>query len=415
MRKGIHRLRVVFGLATLAVLMAACVAAEGALTNAPRVRVESRLRIGPFYERRVMSDGSSFTAVRPFYSRNVEAEGRETVTDSLWPLATFHTHQDQMWWRVLLAFGNDLDVRDPESAWSFGVFPLWFQGRSRLLEDYWALFPVYGHIPHLWLMEDLSFVLFPCYLRYQVAAREREYYVWPFVSRLEEEEGMRRTSVFPFYGHKDTPKQETQYVLWPFWVDTVYKDAAPNPGDAWMLFPIAGQVTRAHERQWLAVPPFVSHAQTDTTERWRMPWPFVQFERSDRARARTFWPFYSDRISEDRHYFSGGWFLYSREKARLPNGRVERMRLFPFYVNESTYATGKDGVEYEKENYLRVWPLFTRVRTPRVSHFRTLELNPIRYSAGIERNWAPFWTFYERSSLDDEVEHDALWGIINFK
>ena len=407
MKKGFHRL-------LLALAVAADVAVGGALTNAPP-HVESRLRLGPFYERRVMSDGSSFSAVRPFYSRTVEAGAQETVTDSLWPLATFQRRQEQSWWRVLMAFGDDLDARDPEAGWTFGVFPLWLQGRSRLQEDYWALFPLYGHIPHLWLMEDLSFVLFPCYLRYEVAEREREYYLWPFVSRLEEQEGVRRTSVFPFYGHKDTPRQETQYVLWPFWVDTVYKDTAPNPGDAWMLFPIAGQVAREHERQWLAVPPFFSHAQTDTVDRWRMPWPFVQLERTGRERSRVFWPFYSDRLSDDTRYFSGWWFLFSRERSNLPNGRVERMRLFPFYVNESTYAKGKDGAEYERENYLRVWPLFTRVRTPRVSHFRTLELNPIRYSGGIERNWAPFWTFYERSSLDGEVEHDALWGIINFR
>jgi len=407
MRKGFHRL-----LLLVVGVLAADVA--GALTNAPS-RAESRFRLGPFYERRVMSDGSSFTAVRPLYSRSVEAEGRETVTDALWPLATFHRNESQQWWRVLVAFGNDLDVNNPDSGWSLGVFPLWFQGRSRLQEDYWALFPIYGHIPHLWLMEDLSFTLFPCYLRYKVAEREREYYLWPFMSRLEEEEGVKRTSVFPFYGYKDTPRQETQYVLWPFWIDTTYKDTAPNPGSAWMLFPIAGQVSREREQQWLALPPFISHALTDTTERWRVPWPFVQLEKTADERSRTFWPFYSDRLSDDRRYFSAGWFLYSRDNAKRPNGRVERMRIFPFYVNESTYAKDPDGIEYEKENYLRVWPLFTRVRTPRISHFRTLELNPIRYSEGIERNWAPFWTFYERSSLDGEVEHDALWGIINFR
>jgi len=408
MRERFYR----FGFVLMVLL--AGVAGGDTLTNAPS-QVASRFRLGPFYERRLMRDGSSFTAVRPFYSRSVNVESRETVTDALWPLATFHTDQDQLWWRVLMTFGNNRDVNDPDSAWSLGVFPFWFQGRSRLQEDYWALFPLYGHIPRIWLMEDLSFVLFPCYLRYQVADRERAYYLWPIVSRLEEQPGERRTSVFPLYGYKDTPKEENRYLFWPFWIDTVYKETTANPGSAWMLFPIAGQVTREREQQWLALPPFFSHAQTDTVDRWRMPWPFVQFETSDRDRSHVFWPFYGDRLSDDTRYFSGGWLLFSREHSRMPGGRVERMRLFPFYVNESTYATGKDGVEYERESYLRVWPLFTRVRTPRVSHFRTLELNPVRYSGGIERNWAPFWTFYERSVLDNEVEHDILWGIINFR
>ncbi|MCL2104548.1 MAG: hypothetical protein FWH21_05795, partial [Kiritimatiellaeota bacterium] len=281
----------------LVVVVSAGAAVGDAVTNA-WPQVTSRFRLGPFYERRVMSDGSSFTAVRPFYSRSVNAETRESVADSLWPLATFHWNGDQMWWRVLVAFGNNLDVKDPDSAWSLGVFPLWFQGRSRLQEDYWALFPLYGHIPRLWLMEDLSFTLFPCYLRYQVAEREREYYLWPFVSRLEETPGEKRTSVFPIYGYKDTPREQNRYAFWPFWVDTVYKESTYNPGSAWMLFPIAGQVTREHEDQWLAVPPFFSHAQTDTTDRWRMPWPFVQFEKTGQERSRVFWPFYSDRLSD---------------------------------------------------------------------------------------------------------------------
>jgi hypothetical protein len=319
-------------------------AAGGASEDAPP-EVAGRFRLGPLYERRVMSDGSTFTAVRPFYSRTVDAAADERVTDSLWPLATFQRREDQSWWRVLLAFGDDLDARDAEAGWTFGVFPLWLQGRSRLQEDYWALFPLYGRVPHFWLMEDLSFALFPLYLRYQVAEREREYYVWPFVSRLEERENERRTSVWPLYGHKDTPREETRYVLWPFWVDTVYKDVDKysNPGSAWMLFPIAGQVARERERQWLAVPPFVSHALTDSADRWRAPWPFVQFQTAGDERSRTFWPFYSDRLSDETRYFSGGWFLFSREKSRLPNGRVERMRIFPFYVNESTYAVGGDG------------------------------------------------------------------------
>ena len=397
-------------------LAAAGVAVSGVAEEAP-ARVASRFRLGPFYERRVMEDGSTFTAVRPFYSRSTDAVARESVTDSLWPLATFHRSDDQSWWRVLVAFGDDLGIQNPDAGWTVGVFPLWLQGRSRLGEDYWALFPLYGHIPHFWLMEDLSFVLFPLYLRYEVAAREREYYLWPVVSRLEEREDERRTSVWPFYGYKDTPREETRYVLWPFWVDTVYKDVDKysNPGSAWMLFPIAGQVAREHEQQWLAVPPFISHALTPKADRWRVPWPFVQWQTAGDERSHTFWPFYSDRLSEDTRYFSGGWFLFSREKSRLPNGRVERMRIFPFYVNESTYAVGKDGAEYERENYLRVWPLFSRVRTPGASRFRTLDLSPVRHVGGLDRNWAPFWTLYERSSLESEVEHDALWGIINFR
>jgi hypothetical protein len=44
-----------------------------------------------------------------------------------------------------------------------------------------------------------------------------------------------------------------------------------------------------------------------------------------------------------------------------------------------------------------------------------LELNLIRYSGGVERNWAPFWTLYERTCTPDgTARHDLLWGLIQW-
>ena len=44
-----------------------------------------------------------------------------------------------------------------------------------------------------------------------------------------------------------------------------------------------------------------------------------------------------------------------------------------------------------------------------------LELSLIRFSGGIERNWAPFWTVYERGEQGGRVAHDALWGLVQFR
>jgi hypothetical protein len=144
-----------------------------------------------------------------------------------------------------------------------------------------------------------------------------------------------------------------------------------------------------------------------------MPWPFLQIDNSDVERKRIFWPFYAQALGEDRTFYSAGWVLFTYEDIRLAGQRFERTRLFPFYVHETRYAKDRNGQELERDDYLRLWPLFTRQRTPRYSHLRTLELNPIRYAGGIERNWAPFWTFYERSETVEGVEHDALWGLIS--
>ena len=387
-----------------------------AATNELRSRVVSRLRIGPFYERRKMSDGSHFYALRPFYSHSSDPEEREDVTDVAWPLATGHWNQTQFWWRCLLAFGNDLDVANEASGYQCGVFPFWMNGRSRQGEDYWSLFPVYGHVPEfLGLMSDIDFVLFPAYLHYKVAGKERDYYLWPFIGRQEDEQRVKHTNVFPFYGVNENRLDKSSYLFWPFWTQSTYKEATPNPGDSWMLFPIAGRVDRQKEQQWMAAPPFFTWAKTDKRERWHAPWPFLQVDNSEAERKRIFWPFYGQALGEDRTFYSGGWILFTYEDIRLAGQRFERTRLFPFYVHETRYAKDSHDQELEKDDYLRVWPFFTRQRTPRYSHLRTLEFNPIRYAGGIERNWAPFWTFYERSETAEEIEHDALWGILNLR
>jgi hypothetical protein len=403
-------------LGILIVAVVGLVPATSAATNAPASRIVSRLRIGPFYERRIMDDGSHFYALRPFYSHSSDPEEREDVTDLVWPLATGHWNQTQFWWRCLLAFGNNVDLSDEDASYQRGLFPFWLNGRTREGEDYWALFPLYGHVPDfLMVMEDIDFVLFPCYLKYNVVGRERRYYLFPFIGREEDEEGLAHTSLFPFYGEKENRLASSSYLFWPFWTESVYKGASLNPGDSWMLFPAVGRVERQREKQWMILPPFFSWAKTDKRERWHMPWPFVQVDNSEKERKRVFWPFYSQALGEDRTFYSAGWFLFSYEHVRMDNQRFERTRLFPFYVHETRHVQDRDGHEVEVENYLRMWPFFTWQRTPDYSHLRTLELNPIRYAGGIERNWAPFWTVYERSQTAEETEHDALWGIFNFR
>ena len=50
-----------------------------------------------------------------------------------------------------------------------------------------------------------------------------------------------------------------------------------------------------------------------------------------------------------------------------------------------------------------------------VRHGRFLSLFPIRWVDGVDRNWAKFWTFYERNENPVETRHSLLWGIIRWR
>jgi len=137
-------------------------------------RVVSRFRIGPVFEYRATRDGGTFWAVRPLWSRLSDPVSDTRVTDVVWPVGTFHRDREQSWWRMALAYGSDTDETRDDAAWSAAFFPLYFQGRTRAGEDYRALFPIYGHLPHVLLMDDIDFFLFPLFLNYEVNQVERE-------------------------------------------------------------------------------------------------------------------------------------------------------------------------------------------------------------------------------------------------
>ena len=383
-------------------------------TNREPDRVVSRFRLGPLFEYRATREGATFWALRPFYSRLNDPVSDTRVSDVAWPLGTFHRDREQAWWRMLLAYGSDNDVGREDSAWKAALFPLYFQGRSRQGEDYWALFPLYGHLPHVLLMDDIDFALFPLYLNYAVNGVERDYYLWPVFSRMGHEPDATRTGVFPLYGQTWKRESRHTYAFWPFWTSAVY-EGARNPGSSWMLFPLAGQVDRDKERQWLVLPPFFSHAVTDGGERWRLPWPFIETATTQTSRRRSFWPLYGDRQHADGRSWYALWPLVEHFSLRSKGRRTERSRFFPFYVGETVYGIDSSGVEQVKETYTRMWPFYSREETERGTRLRALELSLIRYSGGIERNWAPFWTVYERSEREGDVAHDALWGLLQFR
>lgn len=383
----------------------------GEATNRAPDEVVSRFRVGPFFEHRATRGGATFWALRPFYSRVSDPACDTRVADVVWPLGTFHREREQSWWRLLLAYGSDSDVNREDSAWKAALFPLYFQGRTRGGEDYWALFPVYGHIPHMLFMDDIDFTLFPLYLNYEVNRVEREYYLWPVVSRMEPEPGVTRTGLFPLYGRTQRKESSHLYAFWPFWTSAVY-DSPRNPGSSWMLFPVCGRVDRGKEQQWLAVPPFFSHAKTDSAERWRMPWPFYERVVTTNSARRSYWPFYGDDQSGDDRRRYAAWPLAETFTLTSKGRRTERSRFFPLYVGETVSEKDPDGAWRVKETYTRLWPLYSRASDAGGSTLRALELSLIRYSGGIERNWAPFWTLYERREQGGVVSHDALWGLL---
>lgn len=359
------------------------------------------LQLGPFY-----SQQQSDFAVRPFFAREAG------TTDVLWPL--FTAHED--WWRfAFLAYsqrGGD------GTGDQFALLPFWFSGHDREGDSFAGFFPVAGRHPHLLGLYDLRYGLWPLWHSYRMprvySDGRREWLtshavLFPFASWRSD----GAWSVWPLYGVNYARESTHRYALWPLAVWAGYRPDRDTAGEgySWMFWPLYGCVRREREHRDLLLPPFFDFARVNSETsarrgnsapdlRVRCPWPFFEYEASAARERLSLWPVYERSV--ERRYGDGrpsssvtrwGW--------KLVELYDDETRVFPFWVSS--------------RDYLRVWPFFESERRGDASESRVLALLPIRHAPAVERNWAPFWTFYRCYTAPIFRDHELFWGLVKWR
>lgn len=389
----------------------------------------SHWHAGPFFEcRRAVPGPATYWAFRPFYARIHDPVMDTTVHDVLWPLGTYRFNRGAAWWRAGLAYG---DARADDPSWSAHVFPFLFWGTDRSGTDYGGFFPLYGHHPHVLLMDDWSFALWPLWQSFTVKGVRSRAVLWPFVTwRDAPREGV---GVWPFFGTATRRESRHAYCLWPFltWADYQEDRDTSGFGTSWMCWPFYGQVRRARETQTLVLPPFFSYARTDDAVRWRLPWPLVDVTRTTVRDRTSVWPFYESvdgfsyadgtrsagtrparPVERTRRY---GWFLVEDMTVSTATHEETRFSVFPFWTRERRWEKGADGTRHEIASWTRVWPFWSCATEKGLSRRRALDLNPIRHAEGVERNLAPFWTFWESEDRPNGTTRQSLfWHLVTW-
>ena len=363
-------------------------------------------QVGPFYEQRPADD---YLAVRPFYAHEGD------VDDVLWPV--FTSHRD--WWRFcfFLHYQSQND-----GGWQFDFIPLWFNGHKpqrgeSAAEDYWGLFPIYGHHPHLLLMYDIDFALWPVWTRYKMPRPSEGKWLttntvlFPFFSWRDD----GAWSFWPLYGINHQRESDHQYALWPIVTWANYREDRDTAGEgySWMVWPLVGRVDRERERQWLFIPPFFSWTEVrnrgwlgEPGVRLRCPWPIVDIEATSSRDRVSIFPLYEHVTLNSYAQESGGQVSSSvtRFGWKLVELYDDETRVFPFWTSR------KD------DSYFRLWPFWeTETRKDGSSKSRLLALFPMRWVPSVDRNWSKFWTFYEQETNPVCTYHSLLWGIIRWR
>ena len=369
-------------------------------------------QIGPFYEQRPEDD---YYALRPFWSHE------KGETDVLWPVFTYHKD----WWRFCYLV-NYQDYHDEADGYQFSIVPFWFNGRDAESGSYAGLFPVAGYHPHVGMMYDFKFGLWPLWHQYRMprvyrdksSGEERREWLetnsvlFPFFSWRSD----GAWSFWPVYGVNYQRESDHRYFLWPIVTWASYREDRDTAGAgySWMLWPLYGNVTRERESEHLILPPLFSYAKTfrrdengepgpTISARLRCPWPFFEYETSPSRRRISVWPFYEK--SEDLDYRKGE---ASSSVTRLGWKLVElyddETRVFPFWAGS--------------DDHKRAWPFWESERDTGpdgAAHNRVLAFFPIRWVPAVDRNWSKFWTFYESRELTRYTEHSLFWGIIRWR
>jgi hypothetical protein len=366
------------------------------------------LQIGPFWQQR---EGSA--ALCPLWSHErVEATARRAevdTTDVLWPV--FASHRD--WWRFCF-FTHYQEQQD--GGWQFEVMPIWFNGNDPDEGSYWGLFPVWGHHPHILLLNDVDFCLWPLWMRYRT----------PRPSSVENGGWMTSNVVlFPFFHWRDDGswgvwplcgtgyrrESDHRYALWPVatWASYRADRDTAGAGYSWMFWPLWASIERERESQWMFIPPLFGYAKTPQGDRIRCPWPLFELERTSAKRRLSVFPLYED-VALKRYGDGGvdsrvvrfGWRLV--ELYRGTDGELEESRVFPLWT--------------KGRGMFRIWPLWSTESLDangEARRSRFLELFPIRWVESIDRNWAPYWTLYESVSNPIYTDHSLFWGIIRWR
>jgi hypothetical protein len=330
----------------------------------------------------------------------------------LWPLYLFRRDGKDITIRIFPLYTYWRDVYEyragTEINTEYMLFPIVFGGTTTEAGSYFAVFPVGGELKHFLGRDEIHFILFPLYLSWKKGELRQRNYLWPVLS-FSGGGGYSGFRLWPLYGFFEKENEfRSEFIGWPIYNHQEYDLDQEQPGERLLVFPFYAREDNTRRTYRAVLWPFFTYENNrarNFVERG-MPWPFVVIARGDIERTQ-YWPLYGRRKAGDTETTFIAWPFWSR-RSETANGIQEReMKLLPVY-DAKTRLSEEDDVLYHK---VRAWPLWRFRRYEDGStYFRSLALLWFDDEQGFERQYAPLWSLYERSTTPDgEKRTYALW------
>ena len=372
--------------------------------------------LGPFISYKKTPDTVEYGLRPVFYNYRNYAKDR-TAFDFLYPLFTHRTFEGDSKFQLLeYLFYYSSDLRPSGfREYSYSLFPLVFGRKDEdPAESYFALFPVYGKLRHKFGKDEISFVLFPLFLRTSEGGMNNYNFLWPFIGAYSGG-GVKGGRLWPIYGYREKEDDfKDEFALWPIYMHRE-RDFYGEELTSTAVLPFYYGTDAPGRRQRTYLWPFVNVIDDTNKDvrRWDVPWPLVTFSRGSVHTNRVF-PFYSFRKEADYETGFMMWPVYGYKKY-IFNDYVRSRRTVGLFILKDTIETPLNE-RGKSSRAVHFWPLFSYRTTPDgVSTFHLLSLietflpdNPPR-----ERNWSPFWHFAEwRMDAEGNQVSSILWNTI---
>lgn len=367
--------------------------------------------LGPLFKREHTGNETS-TAIRPLFFNQASPESEDT--DYLYPLASASSSQGAAESQVLRLFQRHAShTGTPEEKHDSMLFPFYISGTSEKYGPYTSVFPFHGDIYERFWRDEYHYTLFPLYGRTVTKGTTSTNYLYPIFNTVsgERESGF---AFWPLYGQ--SAKQGVyakRFVLWPFYINESLAKNSDNPTENLFLLPFYAS-SRSPKRSSTYAPwPFcgvVRNADGTAVER-DFIWPFWMTANEKNHSTERYLPFYAESHGKGTASRWVMWPIYRHETIDSPEFRQDKTSLLYFLFSRSDESWPRAQKDRAKSTF---WPLYAWKRDD--DGVRTLSLpalvEPVIWTDGVERNWAPLWRIFI-AKWDDKGDGatSILWNL----
>jgi hypothetical protein len=371
-------------------------------------RARSKLRIlGPLIYRTRGVEKGEF-AVRPLFYREKDVKKNFLRIEYLYPLGKFKREGgDTKHYFVPFLLSRDKKRDGGKREKDFSLFPF-FRGETEGGEEYWGVFPFFGHLVDRFGRDRIRFYLWPIYSDWRDEGAYTWNLLWPILSATSGG-GKKGFRIWPLWGYKEEEGiSRVDFTLWPFFVRSLRDLDTDDPEREHILFPLYRGVRSRRAKHVTVLWPFFSYGIDERYgyRRWDAPWPFISFSRGEKLRRDLVFPLYYGKEAPGSRTRWILWPLYQYKDDLFGDQRevVHRFLL----INRIKTVFNHKGVEISKQ--VSLWPFFNYFREEDKVSLHLLYLIPFK-DEGFERNWVPLYRVYRYERSASGKRWNILWGL----